>query len=107
MSAVVRLPRYVQEGKRDSTIGEADAGWRFMGITGALGCASLLIADKNAVGDDKKMLNMAIAGTSAAASGLFVAHPFCKENVKPEMRIANLAVNLGVGAFALKAALGK
>ena len=107
MSSVVRLHIYSQEGKRDTTVGEADAGWRFMGVTGALGCASLLIADKNASGDDKKMLNMAIAGTSAAAAGLFVAHPFCKDNVKPEMRVANLAVNLGVGAFALKAALGK
>jgi hypothetical protein len=50
---------------------------------------------------------LAIAGTSLAGVGLFAAHPFCKETVKPEMRAMNVAINLGVGAFALKAALGK
>ena len=38
---------------------EADAGWRFMGITGALACGAVYLADKNiSNADDRKMLNL-------------------------------------------------
>lgn len=83
---------------------EATAAWKFMGITGLVASGSLLLADKAISSkDDKKKLNALIAGTSAASTGMFVANGFCKDMVKPEMRIANAAMNAAVAGLAVKA----
>ena len=83
---------------------EATAAWKFMGITGLVASGSLMLADKAISSkDDKKKLNALIAGTSAASCGMFVANGFCKDMVKPEMRIANAAMNAAVAGLAIKA----
>lgn len=83
---------------------EAQAGWKFMGITGLVASGSLMLADK-AISDkdDRKKLNALIAGTSAATCGMFAANGFCKDMVKPEMRIANGIMNAAVAGLAIKA----
>jgi hypothetical protein len=73
---------------------EADAGWRFMGISGALACGAVYLADKN--------ISNAIASTA-----MFVAHPFMENTVKTEMRWLNAGIQAGVGALALKALIDK
>ena len=87
---------------------EADAGWRFMGISGALACGAVYLADKNISNtDDRKMLNGAIAANAIASTAMFVAHPFMENTVKPEMRWLNAGIQAGVGALALKALIDK
>ena len=83
---------------------EAQAGWKFFGITGLVASGSLMLADKAITDkDDRKKLNALIAGTSAAGCGMFAANGFCKDMVKPEMRIANGIMNAAVAGLAIKA----
>jgi len=83
---------------------EAQAGWKFMGITGLVASGSLMLADKAITDkDDRKKLNALIAGTSAASVGMFAANGFCQDMVKPEMRIANGIMNAAVAGLAIKA----
>mgnify|MGYP007132254889 FL=1 len=79
-----------------------------MGITGALACGAVYLADKNiSNADDRKMLNGAIAANAIASTAMFVAHPFAENTVKPEMRWLNAGIQAGVGALALKALIDK
>ena len=86
---------------------EGDAGWRFFGIAGAQACAGLYLADKFAKGDDRKILNGAIAAGALGNVGLFASHKFCQDTVKPEMRAVNLAMQAGVAGLAIKSLLEK
>ena len=83
---------------------EATAGWKFFGIAACQLGATLLVADKAITSkEDKKKLNMAIAGSGLAYAGMFAANGFCKDMVKPEMRIINAVQQVGVAGLALKA----
>jgi|TARA_B110000977_G_scaffold191567_1_gene263842 hypothetical protein len=78
-----------------------------MGSAGIIACTGAVLAEKACSADDKKKLNGAIAATSFINAGLFAANSTMREDVKPAMRALNIASNLGIGAFALKEALGK
>ena len=87
-----------------STNKEADAAWRMMGIVGAAGAGGLYYAAKSG-GSTEKKVNQMIAAQSAAATAMFVVHPFMKDQVKPEMRWLNAAGNVALGAYAMKKAM--
>lgn len=78
-----------------------------MGTTGIVACTAAVLADKACGAEDKKKLNGALAATSLINAGFFAANDTMKRDVKPAMRALNIATNLGVGAYALKEALGK
>ena len=78
-----------------------------MGTTGIVACTAAVLADKACDAEDKKKLNGALAATSLINAGFFAANDTMKRDVKPAMRALNIATNLGVGAYALKEALGK
>lgn len=86
---------------------EAEVAWRFMGATGIVACTAAVLADKGLGAEDKKKLNGAIAATSLINAGLFATNSTMQNDVKPAMRAMNIATNLGIGAYALKEALGK
>mmetsp|Transcript_6466 Transcript_6466/g.26876 ORF Transcript_6466/g.26876 Transcript_6466/m.26876 type:complete len:133 (-) Transcript_6466:98-496(-) len=86
---------------------EAEVAWRFMGTTGIVACTAAVLADKACGAEDKKKLNGALAATSLINVGFFAANGTMKRDVKPAMRALNIAANMGVGAYALKEALGK
>ena len=86
---------------------EADAGWRFFGIAGAQACAGLYLADKFASGNDRKLLNGVVAAGALGNVGMFAAHKFTNDSVKPELRAFNLAMQAGVAGLAIKSLLEK
>jgi hypothetical protein len=81
--------------------------WRFYGSAGILAVGGALLAEKHCSGQDKKLLNGAIAATTLTNAGLFAMAPCMKNDVKPAIRALNIACNAAAGAVALKAALGK
>ena len=78
-----------------------------MGATGIVACTAAALADKACGAEDKKKLNGAVAATSLLTAGFFATNDTMKRDVKPAMRALNIATNLGVGAYAIKEALGK
>ena len=78
-----------------------------MGATGIVACTAAVLADKGLGAEDKKKLNGAVAATSLLNAGFFATNDTMKRDVKPAMRALNIATNLGVGAYAIKEALGK
>ena len=78
-----------------------------MGTTGIVACTAAVLADKACGAEDKKKLNGAIAASSLINAGLFATNSTMQNDVKPAMRAMNIATNLGIGAYALKEALGK
>ena len=78
-----------------------------MGATGIVACTAAVLADKGLGAEDKKKLNGAIAASSLINAGLFATNSTMQNDVKPAMRAMNIATNLGIGAYALKEALGK
>ena len=78
-----------------------------MGATGIVACTAAVFADKGLGAEDKKKLNGAVAATSLINAGLFATNSTMQNDVKPAIRAMNIATNLGIGAYALKEALGK
>ena len=78
-----------------------------MGATGIVACTAAALADKSCGAEDKQKLNGAIAATSLINAGFFATNAVMKEDVKPAIRALNIASNLGIGAYALKEALGE
>ena len=78
-----------------------------MGSCGIVACTAAVLADKGLGAEDKKKLNGAIAASSLINAGLFATNSTMQSDVKPAMRAMNIATNLGIGAYALKEALGK
>ena len=78
-----------------------------MGATGIVACTAAALADKACGAEDKKKLNGADAATSLLNAGFLATNDTMKRDVKPAMRALNIATNLGVGAYAIKEALGK
>ena len=78
-----------------------------MGTAGIVACTAAVLADKACGAEDKKKLNGALAATSFINAGFFATNNTMKNDVKPAMRALNIATNLGIGAYALKEALGK
>lgn len=92
-------------GKQIQDNDEGDAGWRFMGVGLAQACVGAYLADKYVKGDDRKLLNGALAAGAAGNIALFAGHKFVKDQVKPEMRYLNMAMQAGVAGLAVKAML--
>ena len=78
-----------------------------MGAGGMVAGTAATLGDKSCGAEDKQKLNGAIAATSLINAGFFATNAVMKEDVKPAIRALNLASNLGIGADALKEALGK
>ena len=78
-----------------------------MGATGIVACTAAALADKACGAEDKQKLNGAVAATPGINAGFFATNDTMKRDVKPAMRALNIATNLGVGAYAIKEALGK
>ena len=77
-----------------------------MGSCGIVACTAAVLTDKGLGAEDKKKLNGAIAASSLISR--LVCHQLHDaERCQARVRAMNIATNLGIGAYALKEALGK
>ena len=60
--------------------------WRYLEETGVRPCATV---------------NGAVAASCLGSAGMFASHGFMKNDVKPEIRKLDVALNVGLGLYAL------
>ena len=85
---------------------EATCAWKFMGIAGLQAAGGLYLAEKLATSkEDKQKINGLIAGGAIGNTALFAFNGFMAEQVKPEQRALNAAINIATAGVAIKSLL--
>lgn len=85
---------------------EATCAWKFMGVGLLQAAGGLFLAEKLATSkEDKQKINGLIAGGAIGNTALFAFNGFMAEQVKPEQRALNAAINIATAGVAIKSLL--